>query len=72
MLGGLGTVVGPIIGGTLLYLLTNSLGLSYPFIHLIVLGVIIITVVLVIPDGIVGAVKRIWSAANRRGLATNG
>ncbi|MDV3243638.1 MAG: branched-chain amino acid ABC transporter permease [Nitrososphaerales archaeon] len=66
MLGGLGTVIGPVIGGTLLYELTDLLGLSYPFIHLIVLGVIIIGVVLVIPDGIVGAARRLVARARPR------
>jgi branched-chain amino acid transport system permease protein len=65
MLGGLGTVVGPIIGGAILYELTDYLGLSYPFIHLIVLGLIIVGVVLVIPDGIVGAIRWGWSKARK-------
>jgi len=65
MLGGLGSIVGPIIGGTILYMLSNYLGLTYPFIHLIVLGVIIVGVVLVIPDGIVGAIRRGISRARR-------
>ncbi len=59
MLGGLGTVAGPVIGGALLYELTDFLGLSYPYIHLMVLGVIIIAVVLVVPDGLLGGGKRL-------------
>ncbi|MDG6898285.1 MAG: branched-chain amino acid ABC transporter permease, partial [Nitrososphaerota archaeon] len=61
MLGGLGTIVGPVIGGTILYGLSYYLGTNpvYQFTHLIILGVIIIAVVLVIPDGIVGAVRRL-------------
>ncbi len=65
MLGGLGSIVGPIIGGTILYELSDYLGLSYPFIHLIVLGVIIVGVVLLIPDGIVGAIRRGFAWARR-------
>lgn len=59
MLGGLGTVAGPVIGGAMLYELTDFLGLSYPYIHLMVLGVIIIAVVLVVPDGLLGGGKRL-------------
>ncbi|MDG6900968.1 MAG: branched-chain amino acid ABC transporter permease [Nitrososphaerota archaeon] len=59
MLGGLGTVAGPVIGGALLYELTDFLGLSYPYIHLMVLGVIMIAVVLVVPDGLLGGGKRL-------------
>jgi branched-chain amino acid transport system permease protein len=66
MLGGLGSFIGPIIGGTLLYELTNYLGLSYPFFHLIVLGVIIVGVVLLIPDGIVGAITWGLSVTRRK------
>jgi branched-chain amino acid transport system permease protein len=65
MLGGLGTVVGPIIGAAILYELSDYLGLTYPFIHLIVLGVIIMAVVLVIPGGILGAFRRALSKATR-------
>lgn len=67
MLGGLGTVAGPVIGGALLYELTDFLGLTYPYIHLIVLGLIILGVVLVIPDGILGAAKRILAVLDRSG-----
>jgi branched-chain amino acid transport system permease protein len=67
MLGGLGTVAGPIIGGTILYELSDYLGLSYPFIHLIILGVIIVGVVLVIPGGIMGAFRWAWARTKKTG-----
>ncbi|MDG6901445.1 MAG: branched-chain amino acid ABC transporter permease [Nitrososphaerota archaeon] len=66
MLGGLGTVAGPVIGGTLLYELTDYLK-SYPYIHLMILGVIIIAVVLVIPDGIMGTVRKLARRMRRDG-----
>jgi branched-chain amino acid transport system permease protein len=65
MLGGLGTVAGPVVGGTLLYWLQDYLK-RYPYIHLIILGVIIIAVVLVIPDGILGAGRKLLGWARRR------
>ena len=65
MLGGLGTVVGPVIGGTLLYWLQDYLKV-YPYIHLLLLGVIIIAVVLVIPDGIMGAGRTLLRKVGRR------
>jgi branched-chain amino acid transport system permease protein len=67
MLGGLGTVVGPVIGGALLYELSNYLGISYPYIHLMILGVIIMAVVLVVPDGLLGGGGRMlkWLRAGR-------
>jgi branched-chain amino acid transport system permease protein len=66
MLGGLGTVVGPIIGAAILYEISDYLGLTYPFVHLIVLGVIIVAVALVIPGGIMGGAKRLWARATRK------
>jgi branched-chain amino acid transport system permease protein len=65
MLGGLGTVAGPVIGAALLYELTDYLK-AYPYIHLMILGVVIIAVVLVIPDGILGASGRIVKMMSRR------
>jgi branched-chain amino acid transport system permease protein len=67
MLGGLGTVVGPVLGGALLYELTDYLKL-YPYIHLMILGVVIMAVVLVLPDGILGSGRRLI----RRVLARRG
>ena len=66
MLGGLGTVVGPIIGGTLLYGVGDYLDRRYPFLQLIVLGVVIIGVVMAMPQGIVGASRRFFQARRIR------
>ena len=66
MFGGLGTVAGPVIGGALLYELTDYLK-TYPYIHLMILGVIIMAVVLVLPDGILGGIERILRRRARRG-----
>ena len=67
MLGGLGTVAGPVIGGALLYEVMDYLK-AYPYIHLMILGVIIMAVVLALPDGILGWVERVirWRAGRSR------
>lgn len=72
MLGGLGTLFGPVIGGALLYELTDLLGINYPYIHLIILGIIILAVVLVIPDGLIGGVGRLLARARRMGGSNHG
>ena len=59
MLGGLGTVLGPIIGAGILYEVIDYLSTNYPSFHLIVLGAIILLVVLVMPDGIIGFIKTV-------------
>lgn len=57
MLGGLGTILGPIIGAGILYEVIDYLSINYPQVHLIVLGAIIVLVVLAMPDGIIGFLK---------------
>lgn len=59
MLGGLGTILGPITGAVILYLVIDYLSINYPLFHLIVLGAIILLVVLAIPDGLIGFLMRL-------------
>jgi branched-chain amino acid transport system permease protein len=54
MLGGLGTVAGPVIGATLIYWLRDVLWANLLQFHLIAQGVILILIVLFVPEGIVG------------------
>ena len=58
MLGGVGTFAGPILGSVILYEVIDFLSINYPLFHLIVLGAVILVVVLGVPDGIVGFLKR--------------
>ncbi|MCP4358045.1 MAG: branched-chain amino acid ABC transporter permease [Chloroflexi bacterium] len=57
MLGGLGTVAGPVIGATLLYWLRDVLWANFLQFHLIVQGFILILIVLFLPEGIVGTLS---------------
>jgi len=57
MLGGLGSLIGPLIGSLILYFTGYYLILQYPYLHLIIFGAIIMAVVLVLPNGIVGFVR---------------
>jgi branched-chain amino acid transport system permease protein len=59
MLGGLGTLFGPIIGAAILDYVEITTRVSYPYLHLIIYGVIIMAVVLIIPDGIFGFAKKL-------------
>jgi len=59
MLGGLGTILGPIIGAGILYEVIDFLSINYPQVHLIVLGAIILLVVLAMPDGIIGFLRTV-------------
>ena len=67
LLGGIYSFVGPLIGAAVLYLLqvvTNQYTPYWPT----VLGLILLTVVLVLPDGLVGLAKRLsdWGARRAR------
>lgn len=62
IIGGAGTVLGPVVGGMILVpveiFLRIALGSTYQGAYLLVYGILLIVVILVIPDGIVGLFKR--------------
>ncbi|MPZ52667.1 MAG: ATP-binding cassette domain-containing protein [Acidimicrobiia bacterium] len=65
-LGGVGTVIGPVLGGAVVGGLRESLWVSLPQLHLILFGIIMVVTVLVLPDGLYprirGMVRR-WRGA---------
>ncbi len=71
ILGGLGTLVGPILGAALFILLKHEVSAFTPYWHLVV-GIILIAVVMSRANGVFGFVEaRLdrWSAARRGGSA---
>jgi branched-chain amino acid transport system permease protein len=61
MLGGKGTVVGPIIGAVLLYAVQEVVWAKFPFFHLILFGIFLVLVSRFMPRGIVGyVIDRGW------------
>jgi branched-chain amino acid transport system permease protein len=61
MLGGKGTVIGPIVGATLLYTAQELTWVNFPSAHLIAYGLFIIVVARFMPRGLVGfAIDRGW------------
>ena len=75
MLGGLGTVAGPILGAAALYWLREVLWTNLLEYHLLAQGVLLIVIVLFVPRGLIGIVDRrgtslaeLWGwKARRRG-----
>lgn len=65
MLGGLGTVLGPVVGGGVLYWLREVLWANFLDFHLIVQGVLLGFIVLYLPRGLMG-LFRADSALGRR------
>ena len=71
LLGGIGTVAGPVVGSVALYWLREVLWANLLDYHLIVQGVLLILIVLLVPRGVVGlfdrsatALSRIWFRSN--------
>ena len=68
MIGGLGTLVGPIIGGAFFILLQEKVS-SYVQWYNIVIGLVLVLIVLFVPHGLLGF-KRALGARARRGAAS--
>jgi len=66
MLGGLGIVAGPVVGGAVLYWLRDVIWANFLHFHLIVQGIVLIMIVLFLPEGILGTL------ADRTGGTTIG
>lgn len=62
LLGGIGTVWGPIVGGVALGLIMETIWFRFPFIHELVLGLLLIAIVLFMPSGIMGWLRRVIPA----------
>ena len=54
IIGGIGTVAGPVLGAFVLVLISEALRASIAQAHLLVYGILVILVILVMPDGFVG------------------
>jgi branched-chain amino acid transport system permease protein len=59
LLGGIGTVYGPIIGSVTISLLEDILSVTLTYYFMIILGLILIAIVILMPDGIMGMVEKI-------------
>lgn len=74
MLGGLGTVAGPVIGAALIYWLRDVVWANFLQFHLIIEGLLLIIIVLFVPEGILGtfadpgstALGRTWYRFTRK------
>lgn len=54
MFGGKGTVIGPVVGAMVLYLVQEIVWVRFPFAHLIMFGIFLIVVARFMPGGLVG------------------
>ena len=68
IVGGRGTLIGPIFGAIALFYLTSSLGTQTVVNNNLVLGVILIVFVLLVPRGIVPSIIQVWDRAQSRNM----
>jgi len=57
ILGGAGTLMGPVAGGVLYAALKYGLGVTFPGLQLLILAPTIIAVILLFPEGVIGVLK---------------
>lgn len=65
-IGGIGTPVGPIVGGAFFILVRERLAVSLVEVHQLIFGILFILVVLILPGGLVEAWSRLRRAVGRQ------
>lgn len=65
MLGGIGTVAGPVIGAAIMIILTQVVLGEMLDLHMMLTGVVLITMVIGAPKGLVGLAQQAWSRRRR-------
>jgi branched-chain amino acid transport system permease protein len=58
LLGGAGTVLGPVIGAILVFAVSEVLWAQFPTLHQLAFGVVLMALVLFAPEGLLGLVRR--------------
>lgn len=61
VIGGIGTVWGPVLGGVVVGMVEEQLVAKFPNIHLLLYGTLLILIILFEPDGIVGLLRKVSS-----------
>lgn len=60
LIGGLGTLLGPILGAAIMLFITNVLLSHLLEVHLLIKGLLVVAIVLIIPRGILGTLAEVW------------
>jgi branched-chain amino acid transport system permease protein len=66
MLGGAGTLMGPVVGAVLLLSASEIFKNQFKESHLLIYGILIVVVVLFLPDGIVGGLRHLFRSRKRQ------
>ena len=65
MLGGAGTLLGPVVGAVLLLSASEGFKNQFKESHLLIYGILIVVVVLFLPEGIVGGLQRLFKRGKK-------
>jgi branched-chain amino acid transport system permease protein len=65
VIGGIGTVWGPVLGGAVFGIVEEELVVNFPEIHLLLYGALLILIILLEPDGLVGLLHKLFNLFGR-------
>jgi branched-chain amino acid transport system permease protein len=65
VIGGIGTVWGPVLGGLVFGIVEEELVVNFPRIHLLLYGILLIVIVLLEPDGLLGLLRKLFRLFRR-------
>ena len=66
VIGGIGTVWGPVLGGAVFGIVEEELVVKFPQLHLLLYGALLIVIVLLEPDGLIGLLHKLAKFFRRR------
>jgi branched-chain amino acid transport system permease protein len=65
VIGGIGTVWGPVLGGAIFGIVEEELVVNFPNFHLLLYGILLILIILLEPDGLAGLLRKIFGLVRR-------
>jgi branched-chain amino acid transport system permease protein len=65
VIGGIGTVWGPVLGGMVFGIVEEELVVNFPNVHLLLYGILLILIILLEPDGLAGLLKKAFRLMRR-------
>jgi branched-chain amino acid transport system permease protein len=68
LFGGIGQFYGPILGAVIITVLTDMVLVKFPLYNILLLGLIFIVVILFLPNGLVGLVRREGTGSGGKGF----
>jgi branched-chain amino acid transport system permease protein len=66
VIGGIGTVWGPVLGGVIFGIVEEELVVNFPNVHLLLYGSVLILIILFEPDGLMGLLHRLTRLVRRK------